>query len=110
MLYTEFVVGEKTYKLRLGIRTIIQLEKDLGMNPVMIFANAANKHAPTMEQMVLVLYHSLHYENPEITMDETYDIFDAWLADGHITGDFVTVITSVFMESGIFKKEKTEKN
>lgn len=110
MLYTDFLVGEKTYKLRLNTRNIVLLEKALGMNPVLIFSNAANKHAPTVEQMVLVLHYSLRWENPEITLDEAYDIFDAWLEEGHITGEFVSVITEIYMLSGLFKKEKNEKN
>jgi hypothetical protein len=51
MLYYDFIVGEETYKLRLSTRSIMALEKKIGMNPLMIFGlNGDN--IPTVSTMV----------------------------------------------------------
>ena len=50
--------------------------------------------------------------NHGISFDDAYDIFDAWLADGHVMTDFIAVILDIYKASGIMAstKEKTEKN
>ena len=57
MLYYEFSVGEKTYKLRLNTRNTIALEKQLGCNPLAIFGSGDT--IPTVTTMVNILHYSL---------------------------------------------------
>jgi hypothetical protein len=37
MKFLDFEVGNKTYQLRLTTRSIVNLEKKIGMNPLAIF-------------------------------------------------------------------------
>ena len=61
--------------------------------------------------MVNVLYAALQAFHSDITLEQTYDIFDNWIDDGHILSEFVAVIVKVYQESGLFKKvNKSEKN
>lgn len=110
MMYVDFRAGEKDYKLRLNTRNIVSLEKQLGCNPLAIFGGGDS--LPSITQMVNVLYASLLQLNHGIGLSETYDIFDAYLADGHSATDFIQVILEIYKVSGIIGNEAAgeEKN
>lgn len=109
MMYIDFSAGNKDYKLRLNTRNVVALEKQLGCNPLGIFGNGDT--IPTITQMVNVLYASLQQLNHGISLNEAYDIFDAYLDDGHSATEFIQVILDVYKVSGIIKAEDTgEKN
>lgn len=110
MLYVDFTAGNKDYKLRLNTRNIVALEKALGCNPLMIFG-ADGERFPSITEMVAILYHSLQQLNHSISLENAYEIFDAYLADGNATTDFIKVIFDVYKVSGIIKESaETEKN
>lgn len=102
MLYVDFTAGNKDYKLRLNTRNIVALEKALGYNPVLIFGMNGEK-IPSITEMVTILYTSLQQFNHGISLEDTYEIFDEYLADGHAATDFTTVILDVYKVSGIIK-------
>lgn len=105
MLYYEFEAGNNVYKLRLNTRNVVNLEKKLNCNPVMVFGNGDK--VPTVTQMVEILNASLQPYHHGITIDKAYDIFDAYLADGHAMTDFIPVIIDIYRASGIMKAENT---
>ena len=76
MNYVDFTAGNKEYKLRLGTREIVVLEKQLGCNPLTIFGNGDT--IPTITTMVQILHASLQQLNHGITLNDAYDIFDAY--------------------------------
>ena len=108
MMYYEFEVGNKVYKLRLTTRNVVSLEKQLGCNPLGIFGNGET--LPKVSQMVAILYCSLQQFEHGITLNDAYDIFDKYLEEGHVMTDFVSVIIEIYRVSGIIKEETTEKN
>lgn len=110
MNYVEFSAGNKDYKLRLSTRAIIALEKQLGCNPLAIFGNGDTM--PTITTMVQVLHASMTQLNHGVTLNDAYDIFDAYLADGHSMTDFLPTIIEIYKVSGLIKSEEgvTEKN
>ena len=108
MMYYDFEAGNKTYKLRLNTRNVVALEKQLGCNPLGIFGNG--EKLPTVSDMVAVLFNSLQQFNHGISINDAYEIFDAYLEDGHATTDFITVILEVYKVSGIIKEDAAEKN
>ena len=107
MMYFDFNAGEKTYKLRLNTRNIVALEKQIGCNPLAIFGNGET--IPSLTTMVTVLWASLQQYNHNVSLNDAYDIFDDYLADGNSMTDFISVILEVYKVSGIIKEE-TEKN
>ena len=112
MLYVDFTAGDKAYKLRLNTRNTVLLEKSLGCNPIGIF-DVKGESLPSITNMVNVLFASLQQYHHGITLNDAYDIFDDYLADGHTSADFVHIILEVYRESGIIPKnikETTEKN
>jgi len=58
MLYKEFIVGDTTYKLRLTTKDIIDLETDIGCNPLLVFGKNGDR-IPTVTVMVAILFRSL---------------------------------------------------
>lgn len=102
MIYYDFVVGDTTYKLRLTTRSIMNLEKKIGMNPLMIFG-ASGDNVPTVSVMLQILYNALEPLNHGIGESEACSIFDKWLADGHTITDFIPVILEVYKVSGLLK-------
>lgn len=108
MIYYDFEVGNKAYKLRLNTRSIVALEKHLGCNPLAVFGDGST--IPTISQMVTVLWASLQQYNHNVSMDEAYSIFDDYLEDNHVMTDFFNVMVEVYRVSGLMPKEGTEKN
>lgn len=106
MLFYEFNVGEKQYKLRLNTRNIISLEKALGCNPLSIFGSG--DRIPTITEMVSILHNSLQQYQHNITLADSYDIFDNWLAEGKAVTDFIPVILEIFRVSGIISVDSAE--
>lgn len=103
MLYFDFEAGNKNYRLRLNTRNTVALERALGCNPLSIFGNGDTM--PTVTQMVQILHASLQQYEHGITLEKSYDIFDAYLEDGHTTTDFITVILEIYKVSGIIRND-----
>lgn len=106
MMYTDFSVGNKTYKLRLTTRTTVLLEKQLGCNPLSIFGTGDT--IPTITTMVKVLHASLQANHHGITLEDAYEIFDSWLEEGHVMTDFLSVLVDIFKASGLMKDDRKE--
>jgi hypothetical protein len=108
MMYFDFNAGNKAYKLRLSTRNIVALEKQIGCNPLAIFGSGDT--IPTISVMVAILHASLQAYEHGITLNDAYDIFDAYLADGNQMTDFIAVILEIYKVSGLIKGDATEKN
>lgn len=105
MLYFDFEVGNKTYKLRLTTQDIVNLEKKLGCNPLMVFG--AGDRVPTVTEMVNVLHSSLQSMNHGVTVQDAYKIFDEYLED-HVMTDFISVMVDIYKVSGLIKNTGNE--
>lgn len=110
MYYVNFEANNKAYKLRLNTRATVALEKALGTNPIGIF-DVNGDSLPSVTSMVTVLHASLQQYHHGISMNDAYDIFDDYIADGHSIDEFVYIILDIYRGSGIIPKEvDTEKN
>ena len=109
MNYIDFEAGNKSYKLRLNTRNTVALEKDIGCNPVSLFFDKkGNERIPTITEMVSVLHASLQQFNHGISMNDCFDIFDDFLADGHSTLEFVKVMMEIYQDAGLMPKPGEE--
>lgn len=104
-MYVDFSAGGKEYKLRLNTRNIVSLEKALGMNPLAIFGNGETM--PTITTLVTILHASLQQYQHNITLDDAYDIFDNYLADGNTMTDFIPVVLDLYRVSGLIRKTES---
>ena len=108
-MFYEFEAGNKAYKLRLNTRNIVDLEQKIGGNPLSIFGSG--DRIPTVTEMVTILHCSLQQYEHSLTVNDAYNIFDAYLADGNSTTDFIKTIVEIYKVSGIIKEqEANEKN
>ena len=103
-MYVDFSAGGKEYKLRLNTRNIVSLEKALGMNPLAIFGNGETM--PTITTLVTILHASLQQYQHNITLDDAYDIFDNYLADGNRMSEFIPVVLDLYGVSGLIRKSE----
>ena len=108
MMYFDFNAGNKDYKLRLNTRNVIALEKMLGCSPLAIFGDGET--LPTVTSMVSILFCSLQQYQHNISLNDAYDIFDEYLADGNALTDFLNVIIGVYKVSGLIKESSEQKN
>lgn len=107
MMFYILKVGEKEYKLRLTTHAIMNLEKKIGMNPLMIFGSKGEQ-VPTVSVMLQVLAASLEAFNHGVGEKEACEIFDNWLADGNTIADFINIILEIYKVSGLLKQPNNE--
>ena len=105
-MYVEFTAGERIYKLRLTTRGIVSLEKKLGYNPLQMFMNIDEDVLPKFGDMIKVLHQTLQAYEHGITEDDAYEIYDAYVADGHTMWDLIPLLIEVFREAGFLPKEE----
>lgn len=113
MLYTTFTVKDRDYKLRLNAKSCVDLEKKLGTNPLNIFIDIAGNDTmklPNLNDLIAVLHYSLQALEHGITMDKTYEIYDAFIEEGHSMTDLIPIIIDVYKVSGLIPEEVEEKN
>lgn len=106
MLFVDFNAGNNSYRLRLNTRNTVMLEKTIGRNPLGIFTENGAERIPTITECVTVLYASLQQYHHGITLNDAYDIFDEYLADGNTYTDFIPMILEIYKVSGILKINK----
>lgn len=101
MLFVDFQAGTNEYKLRLDTRAVVALEKKLECNPLAIFGKGDT--IPTITVMVQILHAALQHFHHGTSMDDAYNIFDAYLEDHSMT-DFIPVILDIYRHSGLIRE------
>jgi hypothetical protein len=103
MDYVNFEAGGEAYRLRIETRNTVALEKLLGRNPVQAIFGSGEM--PTVTSLVQVLHMALQKYHHGMSMDKTFDVFDAYLADGHTPMDFLDVVLDVFKAAGLMQRD-----
>lgn len=106
-MYYEFKVKDKTYKLKLRTRDIIEVEKRLGCTVLMVFGAEFNK-IPTLETCAVIIHASMQKYEHNIKYNDVLDIIDEYLED-HTTPELVEVLIGIYSSSGIIPKPEEEK-
>ena len=106
MLFKEFEVGGRTYKLAMNTRSVIELEKKMGCNPIAVFGDG--DRVPTVTDMINILSAALQIFEHGLTQNDAISIFDAWLDEGHNIAEFIPVILDVYKVSGLISSENEE--
>lgn len=111
MLYHTITIKERDYKCRLAARNCVDLEKKLGTNPLNIFIDIAKKGTvPDLEVLMIILHASLQKFQHGISLDDTYNIYDEFVDEGHNLMDLVPELLEIFKVSGLIGEETEEKN
>jgi hypothetical protein len=94
------------YKLRLDSARLVELEAKLGnKSPLSIFTEAGENSMPPLGKLLLVLHYSLIAFNHSKKLEDTYKIYDDFVAEGGDITGLVNVIIEVFKVSGLIPKE-----
>lgn len=110
MLYKSIEIGGKEYKCVLNASSAVMAERKLGKNPLNIVIDMANNtdQMPSLETLLVIFHASLQKYNHGISMDDVYDIYDEFIADGHEMADLIAIMVDIFEVSGFFKKQSEE--
>ena len=108
MLFKEFEVEGRTYKLALNTRSIMELEKKIGCNPVAIFGTEGTT-IPTITVMIQILTASLQKFEHGFTEKEAAELFDKWLEESNSITDVITVIVEIDKASGLIRTQEEER-
>lgn len=109
--FTTWTVNEKSYDLRLTTRQVVSIEENLKINLIKIFMGGGNGfEIPPLKIMLLVIHGAMQKFNHGMTLEDVYDIFDDYVAEGNSQVELLTdVILPLFEVSGFIpRKEKEE--
>ncbi len=95
-------INDTEYNLKLNARACINLEKDLGKNPISIFTGLKDGELPKISDIIAIIHASIQTKH---TVNETYDIIDKYLEENSMT-DLINLTLEVFKASGFIRAEK----
>ena len=107
-MYTELIIGKDSYKLRLSTKRAVDLERALGFNPLQIFFDVNNGKLPKLSDLMIMLQYFLQDMQHGIKLDDAYEIYDRYVADGHNMFDLIPLFIEVLKESGFMAEEVDE--
>lgn len=107
-MYTELIIGKDSYKLRLSTKRAVDLERALGFNPLQIFFDVNNGKLPKLSDLMIMLQYFLQDMQHGIKLEDAYDIYDRYVADGHNMFDLIPLFIEVLKESGFMAEEVDE--
>ena len=99
--FATLVIGGETYRLRLTSSAIVAVEKKLGGS---LFTKLENIKENMVETLVTILWGAMQPLQQGISMEKTYELYDAYIDEGHTLEDLFQVVMEVFEASGFFKK------
>lgn len=109
MLFHIIKIGDKEYKCSLTMKSLVAAEKRIGENPLNMLMAVSDGGLPSFEKMMILFHESLQKYQHSITMDEAYDLYDSYVADGNSFAEFMAELINIFKASGIIQEDKKSK-
>lgn len=106
--YKSVIIKDKELKLRIDTKNSIALEKRLGTNPLNVLMEAQNGRIPSFEALLLIFHASLQKFQHGISMEKVYDIYDAFVEEGHDMTEFMELMIGVLGVSGYMKMDNVQ--
>lgn len=101
--FHDFIVGDKTLRLKMTTLAIIGVESQVGENLITFIDK---NPIPSIGQIVMTFREAAKEYKPDVTMKEVIDMVEEYSEDHDIT-DLVKEYNEVMQTSGFFcKKEK----
>lgn len=110
MLYTTVTIKEKEFKLRLNANMTVQVEKQIGKNPLAVVAGLADGIIPTLNDLLIILWGALQPYHSGYTIKKVYDLYDDYVADGKSLMDLAELIMDVMKVSGFIKDDEADED
>lgn len=109
--YATITINGNDYRCRLSARNCVELEKKMGKNPLNVFMVLADGSVyPNLDDMIMIFHASLQKFHHNLKLEDTYDIFDEYVDEGHTLIDLIPFLLEVFQVSGLIPKEGEEEN
>lgn len=108
MLYTTMTVKEKELKLRLKANMTVQVEKQIGRNPINALIGIGNGEIPKLNDLLIMLWGALQPLNRGYTINKVWDLYDDFVSEGKSINDLIEIIMEVLKVSGFIKEEEID--
>lgn len=108
MLYTIMEVDGKEIKLRLNASSTVQVEKQIGKNPINVLMALGKDELPRIDELLTILWGALQPLNKGYTMQKVWELYDKYIAEGHDMMEMMDVIVEVMKVSGFIKNDDIE--
>lgn len=106
-MITKVTIKGKEYSLVLDIKSLIQLEKRLGSNPLAAFMNV-EEALPTYGQLATIFQAALTKFHHGMDDDKALDLLNDYFEDGNGYTELIQLIMQIYKDSGIIPKEETK--
>lgn len=98
-------VKDKNYSLRLKAKAVKELEIDEGKSIVRVFGDL--EETSLIDPITKLLYYSLKATQPNITLDEVYEIYDDLVEyEGYTVEDITKLIEDILATAGLAQKNE----
>lgn len=105
---TKIKIANEDYRLSLQIESLIELEDELGYNPLEVIVNAANERLPKLREMVLFLKYAMKRYNHSVDSKKAMELFKTYLNEGHEVFDLIPIFVEVLQNDGVIGKAEGE--
>ena len=100
-----FRTSKNEYNLRLTTKGCVSCEKRIGKNPLNVFMEANENKVPKISDLMVILHECILPSNHGIKIEDVYDIYDDFCADGNSLMDLIDLLVQVFADAGFLPKE-----
>lgn len=103
-------IGEREFDCRLGTREVVNLEKVLGTNPLNVLMGMRDSTLPETGVLLVILQAASKENGKKLKMDDWYDLYDEYVAEGKSIADLLEVVMEIFEVSGLIPKNNEEQD
>ena len=107
-MFTIIEIKGQEYKLRLRTVDVVQLEKKLGHSLMDVFMGMQDEKIPQLRELLAILHASMAAYNHGITEAKFYELYDAYIEDGHNMFDIIPIILELMQNGGIIPKDDVQ--
>lgn len=107
-MFTIIEIRGKEYKLKLRTVDVVRLEKKLGHSLMDMFMGMQNDKIPQLGELLAVVHAAMGAYNHGITENAFYDLYDAYVDEGHNMFDLIPIVLELMQNGGIIPKDVEE--
>ena len=107
-MFTIIEIRGKEYKLKLRTVDIVRLEKKLGHSLMDMFMGMQDDRIPQLGELLAIVHASMAAYNHGITENAFYDLYDAYVDEGHNMFDLIPIVLELMQNGGIIPKDVEE--
>lgn len=107
-MFTTITIKGQEYKLRLRTVDVIQVERRLGHNLMDMFMGIQDEKLPQLGELLAVVHAAMAAYNHGITESKFYELYDAYIEEGHTMFDLVPLVLELLQNGGVIPKDQIE--